>query len=164
MNCTSYDLHQRPRTGRRRTAARSEGHKHMPAEFPRMTKARKRVLDFVRAYIEQHNIPPSMREVGDAVGLLSTSTVFTHLQSLVKMGELEYAQGGNRSYRLPGWRRPSLESIEAEVTALEAELEQAYEAGIADQRRGCSFVSWAERKRLFGVEATNAQGYPQGVA
>lgn len=136
----------------------------MPADAPRMTKARKRVLDFVRGYIEQHNMPPSMREVGEAVGLLSTSTVFTHLQSLVKMGELEYAQGRNRSYRLPGWQRPSLESIEAEIAALEAELEQAYEAGISDQRRGCSFVSWSERKRLFGDEPHGSQGYPQGVA
>lgn len=44
------------------------------------------ILDFISHQTEQRGYPPSVREIGDAVGLTSPSTVHTHLNSLEKLG------------------------------------------------------------------------------
>ena len=45
-----------------------------------------KILNFIREYIQQKGFPPSVRDIGDAVGLKSTSTVHGHLQRLEKRG------------------------------------------------------------------------------
>lgn len=47
-----------------------------------------RILDFIKAEIQQKGYPPSVREIANAVGLKSTSTVHGHLQRLEKRGLL----------------------------------------------------------------------------
>ena len=47
-----------------------------------------RILDFIKKEIEQKGYPPSVREIANAVGLKSTSTVHGHLQRLEKRGLL----------------------------------------------------------------------------
>ena len=44
------------------------------------------ILDFISSQTEQRGYPPSVREIGDAVGLTSPSTVHTHLNTLEKLG------------------------------------------------------------------------------
>jgi repressor LexA len=44
------------------------------------------ILDFISTQTEQRGYPPSVREIGDAVGLTSPSTVHTHLNTLEKLG------------------------------------------------------------------------------
>lgn len=131
MNCQKYDLDTRPSGCRKRrgTDVLAQGHKHLPPANPRMTRARKRVLDYVIAYTGQHGMAPSLREVGEAVGLLSSSTVWTHLQSLVKMGELEHQRNSPRSYRLPAVSRPSVEVLQAELREALAQAEMAFQRG-----------------------------------
>ena len=41
-----------------------------------------RILDFIKAEIQSKGYPPSVREIANAVGLKSTSTVHGHLQRL----------------------------------------------------------------------------------
>jgi len=66
---------------------------------------RRRIL----AYFEEREtkrLPlPSIREIGMAVGLSSSSTVLTHLRRLAESGELEFDPGKARSYRLTQGRR-----------------------------------------------------------
>lgn len=50
---------------------------------------KKRILQFVNDYIEENGYSPTVREIGKAVGLKSTSTVHKHLQDLTEMGMLE---------------------------------------------------------------------------
>ncbi len=47
-----------------------------------------RILDFIKSEIQTKGYPPSVREIANAVGLKSTSTVHGHLQRLEKRGLL----------------------------------------------------------------------------
>ena len=47
-----------------------------------------RILDFIKSEIQTKGYPPSVREIAQAVGLKSTSTVHGHLQRLEKRGLL----------------------------------------------------------------------------
>ena len=47
-----------------------------------------RILDFIKSEIQTKGYPPSVREIAQAVGLKSTSTVHGHLQRLEKRGPI----------------------------------------------------------------------------
>lgn len=53
-----------------------------------LTGKRREILDFIAAEIRGRGYPPSVREIGEAVGLTSSSTVHTHLTTLQKQGYL----------------------------------------------------------------------------
>lgn len=44
------------------------------------------IYDFIRSYTDEHGYPPSVREIGTAVGLASPSTVHMHLKVLEERG------------------------------------------------------------------------------
>ncbi|MDA8046377.1 MAG: repressor LexA, partial [Actinomycetota bacterium] len=44
-----------------------------------LTGKRREILDFIAAHQRDRGYPPSVREIGGAVGLTSSSTVHTHL-------------------------------------------------------------------------------------
>jgi len=54
-----------------------------------LTARQQQVLEFIRETIEQRGYPPSVREICEAVGLSSPSTVHSHLNSLVDAGAIE---------------------------------------------------------------------------
>ncbi|MBC7542644.1 MAG: transcriptional repressor LexA [Candidatus Sericytochromatia bacterium] len=49
-----------------------------------LPKRQQEVLDFLVAYIRDHGYAPSIEEIGDALGMRSTSTVAYHLDALTK--------------------------------------------------------------------------------
>ncbi|MBV9660153.1 MAG: transcriptional repressor LexA [Acidimicrobiales bacterium] len=53
-----------------------------------LTGKRREILDFIAAQIRDRGYPPSVREIGEAVGLTSSSTVHTHLTTLQRQGYL----------------------------------------------------------------------------
>ena len=53
-----------------------------------LTKRQQQVLDVVEKHIADHGYPPTVREIGDAVGLTSPSTVHAHLKALEASGAL----------------------------------------------------------------------------
>lgn len=53
-----------------------------------LTKRQQQVLDFIRSEIHRRGYPPSVREIGEAVGLSSSSTVHSHLAALETKGFL----------------------------------------------------------------------------
>jgi len=53
-----------------------------------LTPRQRQVLDVVVAEVERRGYPPSVREIGEAVGLSSPSTVFAHLAALQEKGYL----------------------------------------------------------------------------
>lgn len=53
-----------------------------------MTDRQRQILDFIRAEIHRRGFPPSVREIGEAVGLSSSSTVHSHLAALEDKGFL----------------------------------------------------------------------------
>jgi repressor LexA len=52
------------------------------------TKRQQEILDVVQAHMEQKGYPPTVREIGEAVGLNSPSTVHAHLKALEESGAL----------------------------------------------------------------------------
>jgi repressor LexA len=54
----------------------------------RLTDRQQEILTFVRRYTETHGYPPSVREIGQAMGLTSSSTVHSHLEALARKGFL----------------------------------------------------------------------------
>jgi repressor LexA len=53
-----------------------------------LTKRQKEIFDFIRRYAQKYGYPPTVREIGKAVGLTSSSTVHAHLANLEKIGLL----------------------------------------------------------------------------
>jgi repressor LexA len=53
-----------------------------------LTPRQRRILEFIRAAVERNGYPPSVREIGEAVGLVSPSSVAYQLKELEKKGYL----------------------------------------------------------------------------
>jgi repressor LexA len=53
-----------------------------------LTGKRREILDFIALQLHDRGFPPSVREIGEAVGLTSSSTVHAHLTTLQKQGYL----------------------------------------------------------------------------
>src|SRR2546425_6545931 len=53
-----------------------------------LTKRQQEIFDFIKRYSSRHGYPPTVRDIGKAVGLASSSTVHAHLSNLEKVGLL----------------------------------------------------------------------------
>jgi repressor LexA len=53
-----------------------------------VTDRQRAILDYVRGFVDEHGYPPTVREIGEAVGLRSPSTVHAHLAQLERAGLL----------------------------------------------------------------------------
>src|SRR5215472_9564555 len=69
-----------------------------------LTWRQRKVLQVIRESVQRRGYPPSMREIGEAVGLTSTSSVSYQLSTLQKLGYLRRDAGRPRTVevRLPG--------------------------------------------------------------
>ena len=54
----------------------------------RLSPRQERMIQFIREFRARHGYPPTVREIGKAVGLTSSSTVHAHLANLEKIGML----------------------------------------------------------------------------
>jgi repressor LexA len=53
-----------------------------------LTKRQKEIFEFIKRYSDRHGYPPTVRDIGRAIGLTSSSTVHAHLANLEKIGLL----------------------------------------------------------------------------
>ena len=51
-----------------------------------LTKRQKEIFDYIKRYVRKYGYPPTVREIGKAIGLHSPSTVHAHLAKLEKSG------------------------------------------------------------------------------
>ncbi|GHB81855.1 hypothetical protein GCM10010306_090350 [Streptomyces umbrinus] len=72
----------------------------MPAEDPRLDLRKRQILSFIRLWTDKHGFPPSMREIGQAVGLKSTSSVGRQLRALEQLGLLKRDPKLPRTYQI----------------------------------------------------------------
>ena len=74
-----------------------------PLPDPRLTARQRKVLRVIREWVDEHGYPPSVREIGDAVGLQSTSSVHHQLRTLERKGYLRRDPNRTRAVdvRLP---------------------------------------------------------------
>jgi repressor LexA len=67
-----------------------------------LTKRQQEIFDFIRSYSDAHGYPPTVRDIGKAVGLASSSTVHAHLANLEKAGLLRRDPTKPRALELMG--------------------------------------------------------------
>jgi repressor LexA len=53
-----------------------------------LTKRQQEIFDFIKRYGSEHGYPPTVRDIGKAIGLTSSSTVHAHLANIEKIGLL----------------------------------------------------------------------------
>ena len=53
-----------------------------------LTKRQQEIFDFIKRYSAKYGYPPTVRDIGKAVGLASSSTVHAHLANLERIGVL----------------------------------------------------------------------------
>lgn len=88
-----------------------------------LTKRQKEIFDFIRKYAAKTGYPPTVREIGKAVGLHSSSTVHAHLANLEKIGLLKRDPSKPRAIELllekakktvrPGYELPLIGQVAA---------------------------------------------------
>lgn len=67
-----------------------------------LTRAQKRVFDFIEDYMDEHGVAPSFDDIKDGVGLASKSVVHRHVQTLIQKGWIGYMPDRARSiYLIP---------------------------------------------------------------
>lgn len=115
-----------------------------------LTKRQQEIFDYIKRYSASHGYPPTVRDIGKAVGLTSSSTVHAHLANLEKLGLLrrdpskpralelldrassavsgavEDAVGGVKSFVRPGGRLPLVGTVQAGQPVLAEENIEEY--------------------------------------
>jgi repressor LexA len=72
-----------------------------------LTARQQEIWQFLVDYVDRHGYPPTVREIGEAVGLASPSTVHAHLANLERAGLLRRDPTKPRALDLIGHRRES---------------------------------------------------------
>jgi repressor LexA len=81
-------------------------------ETPMLTARQQEIWQFLVEYVDAHGYPPTVREIGDAVGLASPSTVHAHLANLERAGLLRRDPTKPRALELVGRRRDEESAVE----------------------------------------------------
>lgn len=98
----------------------------------RLRSRQKIILEFVYAYTQAHTHAPSIREIGRAAEITSTSVVNYNVKQLVRWGFLEKTRGGNRTIRLTtsGYHainQPPPQAMQSEIIRLQMENQMLLE-------------------------------------
>jgi repressor LexA len=79
-----------------------------------------RILEFIETYLGEHDYPPTIREIGKAVGISSTSVVKYNLERLQDKGKIKRSGEVSRGLRLLDSQRvsPSARIIPGDILAI----------------------------------------------
>lgn len=122
-----------------------------------LTKSQQKVYDYI-VECSSNNRIPSVREICDATGFSSTSTVAHHLKSLEELGYIEREEGLNRCIRIkndtPTARVPLVGRVTAGVPILAVEEIESYIPVSKDLARG---------KDLFALRVMGDSMFNAGI-
>jgi repressor LexA len=85
-------------------------------ETPMLTARQQEIWQFLVEYVDDHGYPPTVREIGDAVGLASPSTVHAHLANLDRAGLIRRDPTKPRAIELVGRAKPEAVAHDAVPT------------------------------------------------
>src|SRR5512133_2439891 len=71
-----------------------------------LTERQQEIWNYVVQYVDRHGYPPTVREIGEAIGLASPSTVHAHLANLERAGMLRRDPTKPRALELVAHRQP----------------------------------------------------------
>ena len=89
-----------------------------PLESPMLTTRQQEIWQFLAEYVDAHGYPPTVREIGEAVGLASPSTVHAHLANLERAGLLRRDPTKPRAIELVGRKGEEAPGRAAQVPTL----------------------------------------------
>src|SRR5690348_9220982 len=91
-----------------------------------LTSRQRKILDVIRASVSTRGYPPSIREIGDAVGLTSTSSVAHQLRTLERKGFLRRDPNRPRAVDVRGADEGGTAAVATDVTGSDALPEPTY--------------------------------------
>jgi repressor LexA len=83
-----------------------------------LTARQQEIWQFLVTYVDGHGYPPTVREIGEEVGLASPSTVHAHLANLERVGLIKRDPSKPRAIELTGLRRVEAARAESDVPRL----------------------------------------------
>ena len=76
-----------------------------------LTAKQQQIYDYIIAFTDEHGYPPSVREIGEYVGLKSPSTVHFHLKGLQSAGLITQAAGKTRAISVAAEAQPKKDKV-----------------------------------------------------
>ena len=127
-----------------------------------LTEKQRQIYDYIISFQRDHGYPPSVREIGEHVGLKSPSTVHFHLKGLEAAGLITKAEGKTRAITVAGGFPPSEADPPADRVPVVGNVaagspilaEQCIEDYLAFDTGGLTGEHFALRVALFEDEAT----------
>lgn len=85
----------------------------LKAGLPALNKRQANTFEFIKLFLATNGYPPTIREIAEGVGLLSSSTVHGHLERLEKKGYIKRnSEGGKpRSLQITGMREVGADEV-----------------------------------------------------
>jgi repressor LexA len=108
-----------------------------PPDETGLTPRQRKVLEVIRSAVERKGYPPSMREIGEAVGLTSSSSVSHQLATLEKKGFLRRDPNRPRAIEV---RVPEAPATSSPYAGSLAAVTEDLETGSGDARPAASYV------------------------
>ena len=105
-----------------------------------LTSRQRRVLEVIRDSVQRRGYPPTMREIGEAVGLTSTSSVSHQLVTLQRKGYLRRDENRPRAVEVKVPGEDTVRTADAEVAATAAGAAQAQPGDVAGDGSAPAFV------------------------
>ncbi|MDD2378135.1 MAG: MarR family transcriptional regulator, partial [Bacilli bacterium] len=65
-----------------------------------LTRRQEDTLNFIKKYIVSHGYPPTVREIGSALGVSSPATIQAHINNLEEKGFIRKQESKNRAIEL----------------------------------------------------------------
>lgn len=63
----------------------------------KITNKQLKVFDAIKSYIDEHNYPPTTRELCKILGFASTSTIYSYLRRLQRHGLIDWEENQSRT-------------------------------------------------------------------
>jgi repressor LexA len=95
---------------------------HPTLEAEMLTGRQQEIWDFLVDYVDRHGYPPTVREIGEEVGLASPSTVHAHLANLERAGLLRRDPTKPRALELVGRERRAATTATADKLPLVGQI------------------------------------------
>ncbi|WP_028849023.1 transcriptional repressor LexA [Thermocrispum municipale] len=122
---------QQPKEGARQRGGANKDAENVrelpkPAKHGDLTVRQGQILEVIRSWVDRLGYPPSVREIGDAVGLNSTSSVQHQLLALQRKGYLRRDPNRPRAVGIVPADAPAARSMEDEVAEEQSRPQPAY--------------------------------------
>ena len=90
----------------------------MSTGMSRLTERQRQILELIRVRVADRGYPPTVREIGEAVGLASPSSVHAQISTLVKAGRLRRDPSKTRALVVIDEVRPAPKPVRSDPTSL----------------------------------------------